>query len=346
MRGFASDNISGVHPAVMNAIQAVNIDHAHPYGDDQYTTKAINHFKSVLKEDIDVLFTFNGTGANVLALSSMAQSFHAVICAECAHINKDECGAPEKFVGCKLFALPSDRGKIRADQLSPLLKHIGFEHHNQPRVISITQPTEFGALYQPHEIREIAEFAKKHHMTLHMDGARIGNACAAMDMGLMEMTGDLGVDVLSFGGTKNGAMYGEAVIFFNRSLAAPAKFIRKQSMQLGSKMRFIAAQFDALLTDDLWLKNADQANQMAQALYERLSDIPCVDVTGTVDTNAVFAIIPSHIIERLQEKTFFYIWDDARSQVRLMTSFDTTMADVEAFAELVRIESQKQEQDQ
>ncbi len=340
MKGFASDNISGVHPDIMKAMMDVNTDHTPPYGEDIYTQRAEQKFCDVFGPGTTVFFTFNGTAANVLSLASVTSSFQAVICSDCAHINVDECGAPEKFIGCKLFALPSsDGGKITVPQMEPLLHHIGFEHHNQPAVISITQPTELGEIYTCEEIRVISDFAKNNKMTLHMDGARISNAAAAMDKDLKAITRDMGVDILSFGGTKNGAMFGEAVVFFNPEMARHAKYIRKQSMQLGSKMRFIAAQFEALLSNELWLENAQHANRMARFLYDRIKDIPCVDIQGKVQTNAVFAIIPPGIVSRLQQETFFYTWDATLSKVRLMTSFDTTQDDILAFETLIRAQS-------
>lgn len=336
MRGFASDNISGVHPDIMKALEEANKDHTPPYGGDEYTAAAADCFKQIFGPDTEVCFTFNGTGANVLSLASMTKSFNAVICSDCAHINVDECGAPEKFTGCKLYPLPSEGGKISTDQIRPLLSHLGFEHHNQPSVISITQPTELGEIYTCDHVKEISDFAKKNDMFLHMDGARIANAAAALGMGLKEITRDLGIDVLSFGGTKNGAMFGEAVVFFNPALAGNIKYIRKQSMQLGSKMRFIAAQFQALLTDGLWLKNAEHANRMARLLHENIKDLECVTISGKVETNSVFAVIPRDIVQKLQAKSFFYIWDEAVSKIRLMTGFDTTEKDVLDFTALIK----------
>jgi len=335
-RGFASDNNAGVHPEILEAILRANRGHVVAYGDDPYTTSAAEKFKEIFGEDTEVFFVYNGTGANVLSLQAMTYSFHAVICAESAHINEDECGAPEKFTGCKLLTIPTADGKIAIDQVRPFLQAVGNEHHAQPKVISITQATELGTVYQKEEIREIASFAHEHGMLVHLDGARICNAAAALHTGLREATRDLGVDVLSFGGTKNGVMFGEAVVFFNRTLARDFKFIRKQGTQLASKMRYIAVQFEALLTDDLWRRNAVHANSMAKLLEREVRSIPQVTIAQPVEANGVFAAIPQEYIEPLQQEYFFYVWDEARSIVRWMTSFDTTEEDVIGFAALLR----------
>lgn len=335
MKGFASDNISGVHPVILRAMADANTGHVHPYGDDPFTRCAVDMLKEQFGRDSDVFFVFNGTAANVLSLAAMTRSFNSVLCAETSHINVDECGAPEKFTGCKLVALPSSRGKLTVDMLESQLEHLGFEHHSQPFVISITQPTELGEVYSCEEVTAITRFAKDNNLLVHMDGARLANAAAFLGSGLKAMTRDLGIDVLSFGGTKNGAMFGEAVIFFNTALASTFRYIRKQGMQLGSKMRFIAAQFTALLTDDLWLANARHANAMAHLLHDRIKDLPGVCIVGRVETNAVFARIPMPMVEHLQKEVFFYTWDRSASEVRFMTSFDTTEEDVERFAGLI-----------
>ncbi len=336
MRGFASDNISGAHPEVLKALNNANADHTLPYGDDQFTQNAKERFKGVFGSDISVYFTFNGTAANVLSLAAITTSYNAVVCSETAHINVDECGAPEKFIGCKLFPLKSNGGKIDVKDVEPLLSHLGFEHHNQPSVISITQPTELGEIYTIEEVEQITLFAKKHDMLVHMDGARIANAAAFFNTGLREITRDLGIDVLSFGGTKNGAMFGEAVVFFNPELSKDFKYIRKQCMQLGSKMRYIAVQLDALLTNELWKKNAAHANTMAQKLYHGIKDLDCVTIEGKVQTNAIFARIPKDIVNKLQKDFFFYTWDEQTSLVRFMTGFDTTDADIDDFIAAIK----------
>jgi len=331
-RGFASDNIAGVHPAILEAMASVNDGHVIAYGDDLYTSKAVSSIQQQLGEDTGVFFVFIGTAANVLGLSSVTHSYHAVICPQTAHINVDECGAPEKFSGCKLLASDTPDGKLTVEMIASHMHGIGFEHHVQPRVVSITQATEMGTVYTLDEIRTIADYTHEQGMLLHMDGARISNAIVSLNCEIYEMTGGAGVDILSFGGTKNGMMYGEAVVFFNKALCEDFKYRRKQGMQLSSKMRYIAAQFSAFLENDLWKQNARHANLMAQKLYQAVKDIPGVRITQKVESNAVFAIIPESTIEKLQEAYFFYVWDEATSEVRWMCSFDTTEEDIEGFA--------------
>ncbi|MDX2431393.1 MAG: low specificity L-threonine aldolase, partial [Bacteroides sp.] len=320
-RGFASDNNAGVHPAILEALASVNEGHDIAYGDDPCTQRTTKAMKAIFGEQSEIFFVFIGTAANVLGLNAATQSHHAVICPETAHINVDECGAPEKFTGCKLISVPVPHGKLTVEDVKNQMHGIGFEHHVQPRVISITQSTELGTLYTLDEIRELSDYAHDHNLLLHMDGARIANAAVAMEVGFYEMTGGAGVDFLSFGGTKNGMMYGEAVVFFDPKLAEHFKYQRKQGMQLASKMRYISAQFEAYLAQDLWKTNARHANQMAQKLYHAVKDIPGVEITQKVESNAVFAIIPPEIIPRLQEQFFFYVWDEDRSEVRWMCSF-------------------------
>jgi threonine aldolase len=336
IRGFASDNNAGVHPAVLSALSEVNDGHVTAYGDDPYTAQAIADLRRVFGKDSEIFFVFIGTAANVLGLSTLTQPYQAVICPDTAHIHVDECGAPEKFSGCKLLTCSTTDGKLTPEMIASHMHGIGFEHHVQPRVVSITQATELGTVYTLEEIRELATYAHDHGLLLHMDGARISNAAVSLGCGLYEMTGGAGVDVLSFGGTKNGMMYGEAIVFFDRSLCTDFKYRRKQGMQLASKMRYIAAQFSAFLKDELWKVNAVHANRMAQKLYVRVKDIPGVEVTRKVEANAVFAKIPGSIIPGLQEEFFFYVWDEEHSEVRWMCSFDTTEEDIESFAALLR----------
>jgi threonine aldolase len=335
-RGFASDNNAGVHPEILKAMAAVNEGHVIAYGGDPYTEKAETEIRKVFGEETRVFFVFIGTAANVLGLSSLTQSHQAVICPESAHINVDECGAPEKFTGCKLLTCVTPDGKLTVDMIASHMHGIGFEHHVQPRVVSITQATELGTVYSIEEIKEIADYTHAHNMLLHMDGARISNAAVSLNCGLREMTVGAGVDVLSLGGTKNGMMYGEAVVFFNKELCQDFKYRRKQGMQLASKMRFIAAQFNAYLENELWHSNALHANLMAKKLHAAVKDIPGVKLTRRVESNAVFAIISPHIIPALQEQFFFYVWDEETSEVRWMCSFDTTEEDIESFASLLR----------
>ena len=335
-RGFASDNNAGVHPNILTALTEVNDGHVIAYGDDPYTEKASAQLRDIFGQETEVFFVFIGTAANVLGLSTVTQSYHAVICPETAHINVDECGAPEKFSGCKLLTCSTPDGKLTVDMIASHMHGIGFEHHVQPRMVSITQATELGTVYTVDEIREIARYTHEHGMLLHMDGARISNAAVSLGSDFYEMTGGAGVDVLSFGGTKNGMMYGEAIIFFDQALCKDFKYRRKQGMQLASKMRYIAAQFSVFLENELWKENASHANRMAKKLYASVKDIPGLEVTREVESNAVFARIPSHVIPALQDEFFFYVWDEELSEVRWMCSFDTTEADIESFASLLR----------
>ena len=334
-RSFASDNNAGVHPEVLQAIASANQGHAVGYGDDPYTESAVRKFKQHFGPDIDVFIVFNGTAANCLSLKALTNSYNAVICAEAAHIYTDECGAPEKFTGCKLIPLPTRNGKLTVESVSQAYRGIGDQHHVQARVVSITQATEVGTVYKPAEIKALARFAHERGMFLHVDGARIANAAASLGQTLRQATRDLGVDVLSFGGTKNGALGAEAVIFFDKKLGHDFLYLRKQGMQLASKMRFISAQLDALLTGDLWLKSAQHANRMARLLQKHLSEIPQVKIVYKVEANGVFVKIPRPSIARLQKRYFFYVWNEQQSVVRWMCSFDTTEQDVKQFASFV-----------
>ncbi len=333
---FASDNNSGVHPDVLRAVVDANAGHVRGYGDDAFTTRAVERMRMHLGEEAEIFFVFNGTGANVTALQALMPSYGAVICTKTSHINVDECAAPERFTGGKLIDVAMPDGKLTPEAIEAHVFGVGDQHHAQPSVVSITQSTELGTVYTPDEIRAIAVCAHRHGMALHMDGARISNAAASLGLSLRDITGACGVDVLSFGGTKNGLMGGEAVVFFRPELAQRYKFIRKQSMQLASKMRFIAVQFEALLTDDLWRRNALHANAMARRLATALADVSQVRLTQPVQANAVFAVIPRQHIAALQAQHFFYVWDEPTAEVRWMTSFDTREEDVDAFAALIR----------
>jgi threonine aldolase len=335
-RSFASDNNAGVHPEIMEAIAAANDGHVIAYGDDPYTACAVKLFREHLGRDVEVFFVFGGTGANVLGLKAATESHQAIICAETAHINVDECGAPEKSTGCKLLSLSTPDGKIKVEQIKPLLHEVGFEHHVQPRVISVSQATEMGTVYTPRELKTLSSFAHDNNMLLHVDGARIANAAVGLKVKLKAITRDAGVDILSFGGAKNGMMYGEAVVFFDKSLAADFKYTRKQGTHLPSKMRFISAQFEALLANDLWRRNAEHANRMAQLLARELAKIPQVTITQKVEANGVFALVPKRYVPLLQKKYFFYVWNEETSEVRFMTSFDTTENDIADFVGLVK----------
>ena len=336
LRSFASDNNAVVHPEVTEAIRRANEGHVVGYGDDPYTESALARFREHFGTDVEVFFVFNGTAANVLSLQALTRPHHAVLCPELSHIYTDECGAPEKFTGCKLIPLPAPEGKLTVETVARAYHGIGDQHHVQPKVISITQATEMGTVYKPAEIEALARFAHERRIYLHMDGARISNAAAAQGLTLRRATRDLGVDVLSFGGTKNGLMGVEAVVFFRPELAQDFLFVRKQGMQLASKMRYMAAQMEALLTNDLWQRNAEHANRMARLLEEEIIKIERVKIAYPVEANGVFAQIPRGALAAIQERYFFYVWNEEESVVRWMCSFDTTDADVREFAKFVR----------
>lgn len=334
-RGFGSDNNSGIHPLILKAIAKANLGHTPAYGEDPFTRKAETAFKRAFGPESAVFFVFNGTGANVLALKALTEPHHSILCSELAHLAVDECGAPERFTGCKVIPVRVGiEGKLTPELLAPYLSVKGNVHHSQPRVISITQSTEVGTLYQPEELRALSRFAKKQGLFLHMDGARLSNAAASLGISLREAT--KGVDVLSFGGTKNGLLGGEAVVFLNRQAAQYAPFIRKQAMQLGSKMRFTSAQFLAFLEKDLWRKNAGHANRMAKLLEKKIRGIPGVRISRPVEANGVFPILPRSAIQTLRKKAFFYVWDAAKNEIRLMTSFDTTREDIDRLAKQIQ----------
>jgi len=335
-RGFASDNNSGVHPEIMKAINEANQGHAIAYGDDPYTQRAKEKFYEHFGTDIDIYFVFIGTAANVLGLNAATRSWNSVICAETAHINEDECGAPERFNGFKLLTVETPDGKLTVDLIQKHMKGFDFEHHSQPKIISVTQATELGTVYTPDEIKKLANFAHQHNMYLHMDGARIANAAVSLNVSFKEITKDAGVDILSFGGTKNGMMYGEAIIFLNKKLGQDFKYIRKQGMQLASKMRFISAQFERYLTHNLWFKSAEHANKMAKLLEDKIKEIPQIKITQKVQANGVFAIVPKKIMDDLKQEYFFYDWDESQNEVRWMCSFDTKEEDILTFVELIK----------
>jgi threonine aldolase len=335
VRGFASDNNAAVHPEIMEAIVNCNKGHAVGYGDDDFTRKAVLSIREHFGKDTEVFFVFTGTAANVVALRNMTQSFNSIICAESAHIQEDECGAPEMFTGCKLLPVETVNGKISVEGIVPYIRGIDFEHHSQPKVVSITQATELGTVYSVDEIRKISDFAHEKGLLLHMDGARIANAASALGLSMKAITRDAGVDVLSFGCTKNGGMYGEAILFFKPGLTDSFKYLRKQSMQLASKMRYIAVQFETILTNDLWKRNADHSNRMAKLLAEKAGRIPGILISRPVEANGVFAIVPEKIIRQLQDEFFFYVWDETLSEVRWMTSWDTTEEDILHFTSLI-----------
>ena len=335
MISFGSDNHSGIHENIIKAICNANIEHDFAYGDDKFTAKAKDMLRDLLG-DVEVFFMLNGTGTNVSILKSITKSYNSIICAETAHINVDECGAPENHTGCKIVAVPTIDGKLRPELIAPYLVGFGCCHHSQPKVISISQTTELGTVYSAAEIKQLADLAHSHDMYLHMDGARIANGVVASGGDIRSITTDAGVDILSFGGTKNGMMMGEAVIFFNKQLAVGFEYERKQMMQLYSKMRFVSAQFCEYLKDDLWLKLANNSNDMAKYLRERMSEIKEVVVTQEVQANALFVIFPKNKTEIIREKYFFYDWDESTGEVRLMCSFDTTKQNIDEFIDFIK----------
>ena len=338
MRSLASDNYSGAHPEVLAAIAAANDDHAPAYGADPWTACAVEMFREQLGEQAQVFLTFNGTGSNVIGLQSLMRSWEAVVCTQSAHINVDEAGAPEKLLGSKVITLPTPDGKLTPAMIEQLQWREGDIHQSQPRVVLITQSTELGTRYSVAEVRALSDAAHARGLLLYMDGARIANACAAEGVSLRAMTTDAGVDAMSFGGTKNGAILAEAVVILNPDLhvAGDLGFIRKQYMQLTSKMRFSAAQFIALFTDELWRRSAEHANAMAQRLHDGVRDIPGVQLDRPVQANAVFPRLPKAAIPALQEHMFFYVWDEAAGEVRWVCSWDTTADDIDGFVAAVR----------
>jgi threonine aldolase len=337
-RGFGSDNNAGIHPVILNEIAASNSGHVTGYGTDVYTENALKIFREHLGADAEIFFVFTGTGANVLGLSAITRSWNSVITAATAHLEGDECGAPEKLIGCKVLVVDTPDGKVSPALVEKHMHGIDFEHHSQPKVISITQATEMGTIYTVPEIKALADYAHSRGMLLHMDGARIANAAVALKLPFKSFTTDAGVDVLSFGGTKNGMMFGEAICFLRPGLSADFKYMRKQGMQLASKMRYISAQYIGYFRNDLWKICASNANAMAQLLGEKLSEIPGITVTQKVQSNGVFVIMPSDLAEKMRKHYFFYPWDEKRSEYRLMASWDTQREDIEDFVRLLRKE--------
>lgn len=338
-RGFASDNFAGAHPDVLAAVTAANDGHAPAYGGDRWTAACEARFRDRLGPAARAFPVFNGTGANVLALRSALRPFEAVVCAETAHLAVDECGAPEAIAGVKLIPVPTPDGKLTPQLAGERIARVGDEHAVQPRLVSISNASELGTVYTAAEVRALAELARRHQMLLHVDGARLANAAAGLGVSLAEITGDAGVDLLSFGGTKNGLLFGEALVVFSEELVDGLPFLRKQSLQLASKMRFVSAQLTALLEGELWLRNARHANVMARRLADAVTAVAGVEITQRVEANAVFATLPREAIDRLREalpgELPFYVWDERRGEVRWMCSWDTTADDVDRFAEAV-----------
>ncbi len=330
-RGFASDNYAGVHPEVLAALAVANEGHQVAYGEDAYTEHVQEIFRGHFGDRAQAFPVFNGTGANVIAMQALTDRWGAVICTETAHIHTDECGAPEKVAGLKLLTVPTPDGKLTADLVDRQAWGFGDEHRARPQVVSVTQSTELGTCYSVDELAAVVSHAHDLGMVVHLDGARLANAAATLDLPLRAFTTEIGVDVLSFGGTKNGLMFGEAVVVLNPDAVGNITYLRKLSMQLASKMRFVSVQLEALLAGDLWLRNALHANAMAGRLEHAVRTVPGVEIVRPVQANAVFAVLPAEVTTRLQKRFRFYTWNEHTGEVRWMTAFDTTEADVDAF---------------
>jgi len=321
----------------MEALTAANSDHAIAYGDDPWTAEAAAVVRELLGEEaIEPFFLFNGTGANVVALQACTLPFHSILCAATAHIAVDECGAPVKLTGASLKEIDTPDGKLTPDLVRPHLHGFGFEHHSQPRVIAISQTTELGTAYTTDEVRALADLAHAHGMILFVDGTRIANACAQLNVSLREMTIDCGVDLFTLGGTKNGLMFGEVLVPLREELAQHIRYYRKQTTQLYSKMRYIAAQFIPYLREGLWLENARRSNAAAQMLYDEMRGVKGLEITQKVESNAIFFILPKSITDRLRERYFFYDWDESRNEMRLVCSWDTTEEDIRQFCDYLK----------
>lgn len=335
-RGFGSDNHSGVHPQILASLSLANIEHAPSYGTDEWTEKAVEEFRKHFGPQAQIFFVFNGTAANVTALRALTKPFQSVFCSDVAHIHVDECGAPELIAGCKLLPLPSVNGKISINELEKAFVRRGDQHFSQTQVLSITQPTELGTTYSIVELKTLISWAKERKLYVHIDGARLANAAIYLNKSFKEITTDLGVDVVSFGGTKNGLMMGEAVIFLNKELSQDFKYIRKQTTQLPSKSRFIACQFQAYFSNDLWRSIAHHSHEMALYLYESVRTIPGIEVREVPQSNVVFAKIPGSWVKKLREHYFFYVWDENTFECRWMTSWDSKKEDIDGFVKLLK----------
>lgn len=331
MRSFASDNNSGVHPLIMNVLAEANEGHAVGYGDDPWTAAAVAKIKEVFGEVASPFFVFNGTGANSVALQAVTRPFNSILCAETAHINVDECGAPARMTGCAVVTIPTFDGKLTPELIKPRLHNFGVCHHSQPKAVYISQVSELGTVYTIEEVKAIADLLHAHDMYLHMDGARLANACVYQGCSMKAVTVDAGVDILSFGGTKNGMMMGEAVVSFRPEITENLQYYRKQSAQLASKLRYLSAQFIPYLENNLWYENAMKANSSALKLAETLGRYPQIRFTQKVETNQLFFTIPSEPLKKLQEQYFFYMWNEENNEARLVTSWDTTYDDIARF---------------
>ncbi|TKK70948.1 low specificity L-threonine aldolase [Ilyomonas limi] len=331
---LASENYAGVHPDILNAIIQCNSGHQRSYGNDNYTAKARAVMKAQFGEDAEIHFVLNGTGANVFALSTMTRSYNAIICSDMAHVFVSESTAVEAFTGCRLLLVKTKDGKIIPQELEQAITRIGDIHFPQAKVLTITQPTEYGTVYTLEEMKELVAIARKSNLYVHIDGARLFNAAVALDCSLKEAVAS--ADAVSLGGTKAGMMIGEAVIFLNKDLYNESGYLLKRSMQLASKMRFISCQFEAMLSNDLWKKIATHTNAMAKLLAKGLQQFEEVQITQPVDTNAVFAILPKPWYDALQSVMPFYIWDEAINEARLICSFDIQEEDINRFIEAIR----------
>lgn len=336
MRSFASDNNSSVHPQVMDALQAANNGHAIGYGDDPWTEEATEIVKKQFARPCEALFVFNGTGSNTMALQMMTRPYHIIFCAETGHIAVDECGAPGKATGCFMRTIATPDGKLTPELLMPHMTNFGVEHHSQPGAVYISQCSEMGTIYKPEEVKALCDFAHSHGLLVHMDGARISNAAAALGLSLDEVSGACGIDTLTLGGTKNGLMGAECVVIFNQDLVKEARYARKQSCQLASKMRYVACQFTAFLKNNLWLECAENANRLARKLHDALASMPDVRFTQEMESNQLFLIMPKEKEEKLHEKYHFYYWNEAVGEMRLVTSWDSTDEDVEMLIEDIK----------
>ncbi len=330
-KGFGSDNHAPAHPEILKSILEMNQGHAHSYGFDLWTERANELFKTHFGKEAKTYFVFNGTGANVLSLRAMMKSYQSCLCSDISHLNVDECAAPE-FQAGKLIPCPTKNGKISLESLQKMALRKGDQHFAQVAVLSLTQPTELGTVYSFMELQELIQWAKSQGLLIHIDGARLSNAAHSLNLDFKTFTTDLGVDVVSFGGTKNGFIFGEAIVFLNKTLARDFTFLRKQSLQLPSKTRYISAQFATYLENGLWKTIAQQANGMAQLLLEKTKDIPGVEITQPVQSNAVFAKIPKTWVKDLRKEHFFYVWDENTFECRWMCSWDTKPEEIEAFA--------------
>lgn len=335
-RGFGSDNQSGAHPRMLEAVAGANVSHAPAYGADPWCERATESLRQTFGADTDAYFALTGTGANVIALGSLCRPWDSVICPDTAHINCDECGAPERVAGVKLVPVATPDGKLTPELVRPHLTGFGFEHHAQPRALSISQATEYGTTYTAVEVRALADLAHEHGMFVHMDGARLANSAAFLGVPVREFTVDAGVDVLCFGGTKNGMLMGEVVLFFGDARNDAAPYMRKQATQLASKLRYVGAQFEAMLDGGLWLELAAHANAMARKTADGANAIPGVSVTRAVEANEVFARIPREVITPLQEEFRFYTWDETTGEVRWVISWDCEPGDVDAMLDRLR----------